>query len=100
VQVKKGKIVDVSPYFLEKDQVIIKPSRFFRNKRFRFSAFSDPLSLGSTIGVESPVPHNIFGTARRWLLAFNWYILLNRKGNTEDDYGRSIKFSLGLSYKF
>jgi hypothetical protein len=52
VQVKNGKIKDVYPYFIEKDKVIIKPSPFFRNKRFRLSAFSGSLNFGSMIGAD------------------------------------------------
>jgi len=52
-----------------------------------------------SFGVESPIFHNIFGVAKRWSLAFNWYILLNPKENIDDNFGKDIKFSLGLCYK-
>lgn len=183
VQVKEGKIVDVYPYFVEKEQVNVRPSPFFRNLRFKSLAFSSPVSIGSimgvdlvklgfekasrylyfitwepglelgllsgdiagdsrttgilsfspgkfsfnvprhrytftllgytkifgtpgagkeyiSFGVESPVLHNMFGAAKRWSLAFNWYIPLNRGESIDNDFGEDIKFSLGLCYKF
>lgn len=79
------------------------PRHRYTIKLFQYTKiFGTPGSSKEYIsfGMESPIFHNLFGAAKRWSLVFNWYILLNRGENIDDDFGEDIKFSLGLSYKF